>query len=99
MRRPVAKFTRNPIGVDFESKDGGKLATYYGRWVSRRGEMGSWSLPVSMHIAARANRCVSQCPNAPYLLRHMFSIDVRYLVKVPCLYSPRIFNWLNAEAR
>lgn len=48
----VGKFTRNPIGVDFASKDGGKVATYYARWVSRRGETGPWSAPVRMHIAA-----------------------------------------------
>jgi hypothetical protein len=48
----VGKFTRNPISVGFEPEDGGKRATYYARWVSRRGETGPWSLPVSMHIAA-----------------------------------------------
>ena len=48
----VGKFTRNPISVDFTAKDGGKSATYYARWVSRRGETGPWSAPVTMHIAA-----------------------------------------------
>lgn len=48
----VGKYTRNPIRVRFHSADGGKRATYYARWVSRRGETGPWSLPVSMHIAA-----------------------------------------------
>lgn len=48
----VGKFTRNPISVSFKAADGGKRATYYGRWVSRRGEVGPWSGPVCMHIAA-----------------------------------------------
>ena len=45
-------FTRNPITPAFTEEDAGKLATYFGRWQSRRGETGPWSLPVSMHIAA-----------------------------------------------
>lgn len=48
----VGKFTRNPISVSFKSAEGGKVATYYARWASRRGETGPWSLPASMHIAA-----------------------------------------------
>ena len=47
-----AKFTRNPIVVPFAEADDGKIATYYGRWASVRGEVGPWSLPVSMRIAA-----------------------------------------------
>lgn len=45
-------FTINPMGVAFDAKDDGKLATYFGRWASRRGDVGPWSLPVSMRIAA-----------------------------------------------
>ena len=45
-------FTVNPVGVAFEAKDDGKLATYFGRWASRKGDVGPWSLPVSMRIAA-----------------------------------------------
>ncbi len=48
----VGKFTKNPVSVKFTAPDGGKRATYYGRWVSRRGETGPWSVPVSLHIAA-----------------------------------------------
>jgi hypothetical protein len=48
----IGKFTRNPIEVEFEPEDDGKIATYYGRWASVRGEVGPWSLPVSMRIAA-----------------------------------------------
>jgi hypothetical protein len=44
-------FTRNPIGVSFESSEEGKIATYFARWVSRRGDVGPWSLPVSMRVA------------------------------------------------
>lgn len=46
------KFTRNPIGVDFSETDDGKMATYYARWASVRGETGPWSLPATMRIAA-----------------------------------------------
>ena len=46
------KFTRNPVVVDFDAADDGKVATYYARWASARGEVGPWSLPVSMRIAA-----------------------------------------------
>lgn len=42
--------TRNPVGVGFEAEDGGKVATYFGRWCSRRGEVGPWSLPVRMYV-------------------------------------------------
>ncbi|MFG0328777.1 MAG: hypothetical protein ACF8PN_02655 [Phycisphaerales bacterium] len=45
-------FTRNPIGVGFDADDDGKMATYFGRWVSRKGDVGPWSLPISMRIAA-----------------------------------------------
>lgn len=50
--RFYGKFTRNPIEVLFDEADDGKIATYYGRWASVRGEVGPWSLPVSMRIAA-----------------------------------------------
>jgi hypothetical protein len=46
------KFTRNPIAVQFAETDDGKIATYYARWASVRGEVGPWSLPASMRIAA-----------------------------------------------
>jgi hypothetical protein len=45
-------FTKNPVGVGFSPDDDGKVATYFGRWVSRKGDVGPWSLPVSMRIAA-----------------------------------------------
>ena len=48
----VGSFTRNPIAVAFEQSDDRKKATYWARWVSRRGEVGPWSLPASMSIAA-----------------------------------------------
>jgi len=46
------KFTKNPIPVEFDETDDGKMATYYARWASARGETGPWSLPISMRIAA-----------------------------------------------
>lgn len=45
-------FTRNPVGIPFDFADDGKMATYFGRWSTRKGEVGPWSLPVSMRIAA-----------------------------------------------
>jgi hypothetical protein len=50
--RPAGMYTRNPVGVGFSHSDDRKKATYFGRWVSRRGEVGPWSLPASMSIAA-----------------------------------------------
>ena len=46
------KFTRNPVQVDFDETQDGKLATYYARWASARGETGPWSVPVSFRLAA-----------------------------------------------
>lgn len=45
------QFTKNPVVVAFDAGDAGKVATYFGRWVGRRGDVGPWSLPVSMNIA------------------------------------------------
>lgn len=47
-----AAATKNPVGVEFDAADDGKVATYFARWASRRGEVGPWSLPISMRIAA-----------------------------------------------
>src|SRR5262249_22029641 len=46
------KFTKNPVDVEFSEGDDGKIATYYARWASVRGEVGPLSLPQSMRIAA-----------------------------------------------
>lgn len=45
-------YTRNPVAVGFSQDDDGKLATYFARWITRKGEIGPWSLPVTMRIAA-----------------------------------------------
>jgi len=45
-------FTKNPIPVVFAEADDGKVASYFARWVGRRGDHGPWSQPVSMRIAA-----------------------------------------------
>ena len=45
-------FTTNPMAIFFESADRGKIATYWGRWVGVRGDVGTFSNPVSMAIAA-----------------------------------------------
>lgn len=49
--RYYGKFTKNPAIIEFDARHDGKIATYYARWVSRRGENGPWSLPVVMRIA------------------------------------------------
>jgi hypothetical protein len=45
-------FTRNPISVQFTHEDDGKVASYFARWASRRNQVGPWSAPVSMRVAA-----------------------------------------------
>lgn len=44
--------TRNPVVTAFDPDDDGKMITYFGRWIGRRGDTGPWSLGVSMRIAA-----------------------------------------------
>lgn len=44
--------TKNPVEIRFDDRDDGFVATYYGRWVTRSGDMGLWSHPTSMRIAA-----------------------------------------------
>lgn len=48
----LGSFTRNPVDVMFDDADDGKIATYYGRWATAKGEVGPWSVPVSFRIAA-----------------------------------------------
>jgi len=45
-------YTTTPMPVFFESSDRAKIATYFARWVGRRGDMSTPSAPVSMAIAA-----------------------------------------------
>jgi len=44
-------FTKQPMKVTFDPKDAQRIATYFGRWITRTGLTGSWSLPLSMGIA------------------------------------------------
>lgn len=50
--RFVGNFTRNPMAVVFDAGDRGKQATLFARWGGKRNEFGSFSLPVSMTVAA-----------------------------------------------
>jgi hypothetical protein len=50
--REVGLFTRNPIRIEYQEANNGKQACYWGRWISRKGETGPWSLMTSMAIAA-----------------------------------------------
>lgn len=44
--------TRAEYVSSFNSGDDGKVATYFARWTNAKGEMGPWSAPISMRIAA-----------------------------------------------
>jgi hypothetical protein len=50
--KPVGLFSKNPIGVAFDPEHNKKVATYWARWANVRGQVGPWSNPVSMTIAA-----------------------------------------------
>lgn len=47
-------FTKNPIAVGFDPADDGKVATYFARWASRRGDVGPWSRSSTGRVPARA---------------------------------------------
>jgi hypothetical protein len=44
--------TRSEFQSNFDPADNGKTATYFARWTNAKGEVGPWSAPVSMPIAA-----------------------------------------------
>ena len=44
--------TRNPVGVGFDKADDGKVATYFARWITRRGDAGPFGPGASMRVAA-----------------------------------------------
>jgi hypothetical protein len=48
----VGMFTTNPVRIDSSPDDAGKTATYFARWVTRRGLIGPWSNGTSFTIAA-----------------------------------------------
>jgi hypothetical protein len=43
----VGLYTKQPVIVEHDATSNGKTATYFARWVTRRGLLGPWSLPVS----------------------------------------------------
>lgn len=43
-------FTKQPAFVEFAPLDAGKVATLWGRWATRKGDVGPWSAPVSQII-------------------------------------------------
>lgn len=47
----VGNFGRNPIRTDQDPLNVGKTATYFARWMNRRGEVGPWSAGASLTIA------------------------------------------------
>lgn len=48
----LAFVTRAEFQSQFTSADNGKTATYFARWTNGKGEVGPWSPPASMPIAA-----------------------------------------------
>lgn len=44
--------TKAQFQSTFTSEQDGKIATYFGRWTNAKGEVGPWSAPVSMRVAA-----------------------------------------------
>jgi hypothetical protein len=50
--RFVGVFTSTPMVVTFDGADRGKQATYFARWCGRKNQVGNWSIPISMTIAA-----------------------------------------------
>lgn len=50
--QPVGTFGRMTFVVEYKREDDGKVATYWARWLNKRGEPGPWSLPESFRIAA-----------------------------------------------
>lgn len=45
-------FTKQPILFKHDEMDAGKIATFFGRWVTGRGLVGPWSLPTHFTICA-----------------------------------------------
>jgi len=56
----VGIYTTCPITVHHEMANAGKTASYFGRWVTKRGLMGPWSLPIWMQIAFGGGRADEQ---------------------------------------
>jgi len=48
----LGNYSTNPIPVFFDFPDRGKQATYFGRWANQRNQVGPWSSPASLSIAA-----------------------------------------------
>ncbi len=48
----LALATRTRLTSTFTRNDGGRFATYFARWANAKGQLGPWSAPVSMRIAA-----------------------------------------------
>jgi hypothetical protein len=46
--------SRSPMRVEYTAADNGKTATYFARWMTRKGEAGPWSAPLSVRVASAA---------------------------------------------
>lgn len=47
----IGTVTKSPLSVTLNVADVGKYATYWARWITRRGLVGPWSSPVSLTVA------------------------------------------------
>lgn len=47
----VGNFSSNPVRTANNPDDAGRTATYFGRWINRRGEPGPWSAGSSLTVA------------------------------------------------
>lgn len=50
LAQKAASVTKQPFGLDFDVSQTGKIATIWGRWITRSGLVGGWSSSVSMLV-------------------------------------------------
>lgn len=47
----IGTVTKSPLSVNLNAADAGKYATYFARWITRRGLTSTWSSPATLTIA------------------------------------------------
>ena len=56
--RGVGEYGRQPIRIEWPHEYIGRTVTYFGRWMTKKGLKGPWSLPVYMTVAGGG--CVAE---------------------------------------
>lgn len=51
LMQKILSVTKQPTNVTWPNEDLGKVASYIGRWINRKGEAGPWSAPINFVIA------------------------------------------------